>query len=215
MGEEAGRDWQGAKVADAPLRVQRRLRAPAKLTAQALSLWLALPAVADPAGDMAAFLLGLRDQRVFAEAETVIPLNNVWSLPAVTRLGPGRYKAERRDGMIRLEADGTSPEPCVYRVRFVFKTASLIDNEEVWTLDLRAADLAVERKTSGLMPGIGLMVKGTKAFCFKSSLRADACVDQQLFDDHTPNGGDEDLERKSRELATAIGKLKEAGCGRW
>jgi hypothetical protein len=180
----------------------------------AAALAAAVPTRAEQPGDIAAFLLGLRDLKVHADGEARIPLNAVWGFAEAVRIGPGRYRAEHRGGILKLEATASSPERCVHRVEFVFRTASLIDNTEAWTLDLRSAELAVERKTTGAMPGVGLRVRGPKAFCFTSSLRPDGCTDSQLFDDHTPNTGEEDLARKTRELEAVVAQLKTQGCAR-
>ena len=171
-------------------------------------------ASANEAGDIAAFVLGLRDERVFDSAATTIPLNGVWGFAHATRVGPGRYKALHNGGVLRLDAEGGSPAKCIYQVKFTMMTASPLENTEVWTLDLTEAELSVERRATGQLKGIGLRVRANNAFCFKSSMRPDACTGSQLFDDHTPGLTDADLDRKTLELQAVIERIKAAGCGR-
>jgi hypothetical protein len=185
-------------------------------TALALSLCLSsVPAAAaEGAGDVLAFLLGLRDQKVFTSSEAEIPLNEAWGVARVTRVGPGRYSAQHKGGVLRLEATASSPRACVYQATFMIRTAGALENTETWTLDLSNAKVAVERRSSGQLKGIGARVRGPSAFCYKSTLRPDACTDDQLFDDHTPGTGDADLDRKAQELEGVLAKIRAAGCAK-
>jgi hypothetical protein len=167
---------------------------------------------AEEAGDLLAFLLGLRDRKVFAEAETEIPLNEAWGVARVTRVGPGRYTAVHKGGVLRLEATASSPRSCVYQVTFVMRTAGALANTETWALDLTQATVTVERRATGQLKGIGARVKGPNAFCYTSTLRPDACMDNQLFDDHTPGTTDADLDRKAGELEGVLAKIRASGC---
>lgn len=174
--------------------------------------FLSGPARAEQQVDLIAFMLGLRDQAVHAGGG-VVKLNGRWGVNEVTRVASGQYKAAHKDGILRLEAAASVPAACTFEVRFTIKTASLIDSNETWTLNLANAAVSVERRPTGPLKGVGLRVTGKDAFCFKSSLRADACTDSQLFDDHTPGTDDADLDRKAAELEGVIAKLKAAGCG--
>jgi hypothetical protein len=196
--------WQNAAI--------RVGRAPAIVLALLLCLSTNPAAAAEDAGDLLAFLLGLRDQKVFAGTEVEIPLNGAWGVARVTRLGPGRYTAQHKGGVLRLEATASSPGACVYRVTFVMRTAGALENTETWTLDLSKADVAVERRSSGQLKGIGARVKGPSAFCYTSTLRPDACTDNQLFDDHTPGTADADLDRKTAELEDVLAMIRATGC---
>jgi hypothetical protein len=177
-----------------------------------LCLSSAPAAAAEEAGDLLAFLLGLRDQKVFAEAEADIPLNEAWGVARATRAGPGRYTAVHKGGVLRLEATASSPRACVYQVKFVMKTAGALENTETWTLDLTRATATVERRAIGQLKGIGARVKGPNAFCYTSTLRPDTCTDNQLFDDHTPGSTDADLDRKAGELEYVLAKIRASGC---